>query len=90
MSIKEPFSALTCGPKWRESYRAALFEEDQQKLQLRIDEASTALILRSRVLFATSGDGSNDEEAEAIDDAFYALRALRNCMKMKTRESAAA
>jgi hypothetical protein len=27
------------------------------------------------------------EEAAALDDALYALRALRNCLRFKTRES---
>ena len=73
---------------WRESYRAALFEKDKQKLPSRIDEAESALVIRGRQLFASLGD--NDQEAEAVDDALYALRALRNCLQLKTIESDAA
>jgi hypothetical protein len=39
-------------------------------------------------LFEAAGD--NREEADAVDDALYALRALRNCLKMKTSELEAA
>ena len=73
---------------WRELYRAALFETDKQNILSRIDQAEIALRLRGRELFETAGD--NDEEAEAVDDALYALRALRNCLKMKTSELEAA
>ena len=66
---------------WHESYQAALLETDKQKLPSRIDEAEKAL-MRGRELFAIR----NDPEAEAVDDALYALRALRNCLKMRTRE----
>jgi hypothetical protein len=61
---------------WRRFYTAALFEVDSVKLPERIAEAEAALILRARELFHASGD--NIEEEEAVDDAMYALRALRN------------
>jgi hypothetical protein len=71
-------------PRWREFYRAALFETDQQKLPAHIAEAERALILRARALSAMSGD--NSEEGQALEDALYALRALRNCLELKTGE----
>jgi len=67
---------------WRVLYKAALFEKDRQELPTRLAEAEKALILRARELFA--GDGDNSEEGQAIDDALYALRALRNCLDLKT------
>jgi hypothetical protein len=73
---------------WRELYLAALCETDEQKLLSRIDEAEKALILRHRELFALSGD--NSQEAEALDDGLYALRALRSSVRPKTSESEAA
>ena len=88
MTMNNRFSASTNRQSWRELYRAALFETDHQKLPLCIDEAEKALILRGRELFSISGD--TGEEAQAIDDALYALRALRNCLKLKTREREAA
>ena len=68
-------AACACGQRWRELYRAALFETDRHKLLSRIAEAEKALILRARELFAMSG--VNSEEGQAVDQALYALRALR-------------
>ncbi len=81
-------SASTSVQSWRELYRAALFETDRQKLPSHIAEAEKALILRARELSTMSGD--NSEEGQAVDDALYALRALRNCLELKTSESEAA
>ena len=71
--------------RWRELYRAALFETDTRKLPSRIEEAERELIRRGRQLFPMSVN--QRDEAEAIDDALYALRALRNCLKLKTRNA---
>jgi hypothetical protein len=68
-------AACACAKRWRELYKAALFETDRHKLPSRIAEAEKALILRERELFATYG-GSSDE-GQAVDQALYALRALR-------------
>ena len=64
--------------RWRELYRAALFETDKQKLSSRIAEAEKALILRARELFPMSE--VNSEEGQAVDEALFALRALRKCL----------
>ncbi len=61
---------------WRGLYRAALFEIDATKLPERIDQAQKALALRARDLFHMTGD--KVEEGQALDDAMYALHALRN------------
>jgi len=61
---------------WRRLYTAALFEVNGAKLPERIAEAEAALIVRARELFQSPGD--NIEEEEALDDAMYALRALRS------------
>jgi len=61
---------------WRKSYTAALFEIDKTKLAERIAHAEKALALRARELFYAAGD--NIEEGQALDDAVYALHALRN------------
>ena len=74
--------------KWRELYIAALFETDKQKLPSRITEAERALTVRARELFTTFGNSS--EEGRAVDKGLYALRALRNCLKLKTGEPEAA
>ena len=62
--------------EWKRLYTAALFEVDAAKLPERITQAETALVLRARELFHAPGD--NIEEAEALDDAMYALQALRS------------
>jgi hypothetical protein len=69
---------------WRELYKAALFETDESKLPLRIEEARRALVFRSRELFADSP--IYEGEVEAIEDALYALHALENCVKSHTKD----
>jgi len=69
---------------WRELYKAALFETNKQELPRRITEAEKALIVRAREPFSLSG---NRKEEQAIDDALYALRSLRNCFELKDEES---
>jgi hypothetical protein len=69
---------------WHELYKAALFETETSKVQLRIEEARRALVLRSRELFAASC--SCDGETEAIENALYALQALENCLRLKTKD----
>lgn len=64
---------------WRNLYTAALFESDHAKLPQRIAEAEAALVVRARELFNAPGD--NIEEEEALDDAMYALHALRNARR---------
>ncbi len=61
---------------WRDLYVAALFEADDNKLAERIAEAEWALVLRARELFYTTGD--HIEEESDLNDAMYALNALRN------------
>lgn len=64
------------GEMWQELYHAALFERDRSMLPERIAEAEGALVLRARELLQIPGD--HIEEQSAIDDALYALHALRN------------
>jgi len=60
---------------WRELYLTALFETNPIELPDRIADAEKALALRARELFQTTGD--HIEEESAMDDAVYALHALR-------------
>jgi len=80
--------------EWRALYRAALYETDRQSLPLRIADAERAIVLRGRELFFVVGQGEEaellDEEAKLLEDALYALRALRNCVQLRTREPEAA
>lgn len=64
---------------WRDLYHSAVCESDINKLRDRITDAETALTMRVRELFYTSGD--NFEEEESLDDAMCILHALRNSLK---------
>ena len=64
---------------WRELYRAALFESEPYKLQENIARAEWAIVLRGRQLFGTR-DQHTRKEAQELDDALYALQALKNCL----------
>jgi hypothetical protein len=66
---------------WAQFYKAALFESDANKVSDRIAEAETALVTRARELFHAAGD--NIEEEQAVDDAMYALHALRSALKCR-------
>lgn len=88
MTTRNLASASTSVQDWRELYIAALFETDELKISSRIAEAERALILRARELFVISDN--NSEEGKAVDKGLYALRALRNCLKLKTGEPDAA
>lgn len=63
---------------WHALYQAALFEKDRRKLPTRISEAERAVLNRIRELFTENGD--HIEEDLILDDALYALRALRTCV----------
>ena len=62
---------------WRALYQAALFEKDRRMVPTRIEEAEKAILGRVRELFAVETD--HIEEDQILEDALYALRALRNC-----------
>ena len=76
----------TCASRetWRELYRAALFETDKSKLSVRIADAELALVLRARELF--HADEDHIEEEQALDDAMYALHALRSALALSCRD----
>jgi hypothetical protein len=65
---------------WRDLYLSALMEADKDKTPARIADAERAILARARELFKTSGD--NIQEEEALDDALYALHALKNCLQV--------
>jgi len=70
---------------WRELYKAAIFETDRTKLPSLIDEAEKAITLRGQALLTVSRH--QVEEADTLDDALYALRALRSSLHWRTFES---
>jgi hypothetical protein len=69
---------------WAQFYKAALFELDSDKVSDRIAEAETAVVTRARELFHSAGDNIEDEQA--VDDAMYALHALRSALKCRPNE----
>jgi hypothetical protein len=77
--LRSPYKGV-----WRQFYKAALFELDTNKVSGRIAEAETALATRARELFHAAGD--NIEEEQAVDDATYALHALRSALKCRPNE----
>jgi len=70
---------------WRELYKAALYEVDQNKISGRIAQAERAVVLRARELFQATGD--NSEETEALDDVMYALHALESNPQTRAQRS---
>ena len=64
---------------WREIYRAAILELDLTQLPERILAAETAVILRAKELFLDGG--GNGQETQDLDDAMYALQALRSALR---------
>jgi hypothetical protein len=66
---------------WKDLYHAVMCESDVNKLPERIAEAETALAMRARELFYTSGD--RFEEEESLDDALCILHALRRSLKRR-------
>ncbi|HEX6822220.1 MAG TPA: hypothetical protein VF123_09210 [Candidatus Sulfotelmatobacter sp.] len=63
---------------WHRLYQAALFESDREKIPAKIDAAEKAILDRVKQLFVLKSD--HIEEDQVLDDALYALRALRNCV----------
>jgi hypothetical protein len=55
-------------------YRAAILETNKRVLPQRVSEAEEAVRARGREMFY---GGGSSEEKEALEDALYALRALK-------------
>ena len=70
---------------WPVLYQAALFETDRSKVPVRIAQAEAAIVARIQELCVKTDD--HIEEDQFLDDALYALGALRNCV---LREASAA
>jgi hypothetical protein len=60
---------------WKALYRAAIYETDRSVTSQRVAEAEKAALSRERELFYRGG---TLEDKEALEDALYALRALKN------------
>ena len=73
---------------WKNLYVAALLEGDVDRIPSLIAEAERAIITRARQLFCAAGD--HIQEEEALDDALYALHALKSCIQIHGRFAEAA
>ncbi len=73
---------------WRDLYVAALLEGNVQRVPDLIATAEQAIVNRARELFGVVGD--HIQEEEALDDALYALHALKSCLAMHGRFAEAA
>jgi hypothetical protein len=76
-SVSQPRTA------WQDLYKAALFESDSEIVSQRIADAEKALVMRARELFGAKED--NIEEEYALDDAMYALHALRGAWEHRRK-----
>ena len=72
---------------WHELYKAALFETNRSKIAERIADAERMIAARARDLFKDPKDMT--EEQHALDDALYALLALKGCLVWRDDRAAA-
>jgi hypothetical protein len=70
---------------WKELYQAAIYESDLGRLPERITDAESALILRMRELFYSSGD--KFEEQDSLEDALCILHALRGSLHRRAKKN---
>lgn len=63
-------------PGWQSLYHAAMFGTDRAKAPQRIADAESQILARRKELSALAGD--HIEEEVILEDALYALHALRN------------
>ena len=78
MSSGMYFATSNAHPAWHELYHDALFETDHDQIPRKIAAAETAILCRIKELFTVTTD--HIEEDVVLDDALYALRALRTCV----------
>ncbi len=83
MDLYTPLTGAEKGTaSWQSLYHSALFETDRANSLRLIAEAEKAILLRIKELFFVHAD--HIEEDLVLDDALYALRALRNCVSLET------
>jgi len=63
---------------WRTLYQTAILERNSSLILQRVSTAETAALTRQRELFYLGG---SEEERECLEDALYALRALRTAVR---------
>lgn len=84
----QPSHQASQSSEWKSLYVAALLEGNVDRIPALILDAERAIIGRARELFSTPGD--HIQEEEALDDALYALHALKSCIHIHGRFAEAA
>jgi len=74
--------------EWKDLYVAALLEGNAERVPALIADAERAIVQRAHELFSASGD--HVQEEEALDDALYALHALKSCIEIHGKFAEAA
>ena len=69
-------TSAPCHNRWKVLYAAAMREANKELLPQRVSEAEAAVNARGREIFY--GNGTLEEEKEALLDALYTLRAFRS------------
>jgi hypothetical protein len=73
--MDKAFPSCPIRTDWKALYRAAILETNRSVTPQRVAEAEKAVLARARELFYSHG---TLEEKEALEDALYALRALKS------------
>lgn len=73
-------SAFTSGD-WKQSYTAALFQDDAAKVPTFIARAESEIVARARTLFESPVD--NGPEIRALDNALRMLQILKSCVRSR-------
>jgi hypothetical protein len=67
---------------WRAKYRSALLKINTPAIEKEISDAEDAIVVRTRELYQQTGP-EVEVERDALDDAMYALHALKSALKRK-------
>jgi hypothetical protein len=78
----------TASGNWKDLYAAALFEDDRMKAAALVTEAESAMIMRAKALFTSSGN--DRKEVVELDQSLRMLRLLKTCLtgEMESRPAA--
>jgi hypothetical protein len=69
--------------EWRAKYRSALLKINSPAIEKEISDAEDAIVARTRELYQQTGPDV-EVERDALDDAMYALHALKSALKRKS------
>jgi len=76
--MEAPFPPCVISADWKSLYRAAVFETNSGIDPRLVAQAEKAVVARARELFYNHG---SLEEKEALEDALYALHALKTALQ---------